>query len=62
MGGINEVKLGVAYGYYAAPIIYVTKKKPLSLGGLNETKLGQCDGYHAAPISVDRKSPRRWGE
>ena len=51
MGGINEVKLGAACGYHAAPILCAAKKKktPL-LGGLNEMKLGQHDKYHATPL------------
>ena len=58
MGGINEVKLGVACGYHAAPILCAAKKEnPPLLGGLNEMKLGWHDKYHAAPLLLIENPP-----
>jgi hypothetical protein len=53
LGGINEVKLGAACGYHAAPVVWAAKKNPPSLGGLNEIKLGQCDEYHTALLLME---------
>jgi hypothetical protein len=39
-GGINEVKLGAACGYHAAPVVCAAKRIPPSLGGIIQLERG----------------------